>query len=102
MFVYLFVFYLCILYYIIVYLSVHMCNTKMATGRYPGRSFGPVKADPRKVQGKKSETDEPGELLTAPEESLPKNEGPQPEAWKFLISNGGMIKKGKYVEKTVF
>lgn len=33
-----------------------------------------------KVQGKKSETDEPGEVLTATEESLPKNEGPQPEA----------------------
>jgi hypothetical protein len=59
-----------------------ICNANMGTGKNPGRSGANGAHGLRKVQGKKSETDET-ETLTA-RESLPKNEGGEPQAWKFL------------------
>ena len=62
--------------YIYIHIYYTFCDASTGTGRNPGP--GPTQHTTRKVQGKKSEADLT--TLAAPEETLPKNEGPEPQA----------------------
>ena len=65
-----------------IYIYIYYLQCKHGNWDKSGRSGANGAHGLRKVQGKKSETDET-ETLTA-RESLPKNEGGEPQAWKFL------------------